>query len=321
MAETLYLVIPCYNEEEVLPITSKAVAEKLEALVREGKISQKSRIMFVDDGSKDKTWEIISKLSRNYPVFTGVKLSRNRGHQNALLAGLMTAKEKADIVISMDADLQDDIDTIDGFLEKRNEGCEIVYGVRSDRKTDTRFKKWTAQGYYKFLSKMGVEITYNHADFRLMSKKALDGLEQFGEVNLFLRGIVPMVGYKSGIVEYKRSKRAAGESKYPLKKMLALAFEGITSMSVKPIRLITFLGFALFGVSLLMMIYFLVTYFLGKTVQGWATIVISIWAIGGLQLLAIGIIGEYIGKIYLETKARPKFLIEENLEDNENIHE
>lgn len=314
MLETLYVVVPCYNEEEVLAISSKAILEKISGLISAGEISQNSRIMFVDDGSKDKTWEIITALSKENPLFTGIKLSRNRGHQNALLAGLMTAKQKADIVISMDADLQDDINAIDGFLKKRKEGCEIVYGVRSSRKTDTFFKRFTAQTYYKFLSKMGVEITYNHADYRLMSKKALDALESFGEVNLFLRGMVPMVGFKSDIVEYERNPRAAGESKYPLKKMLGLAFEGITSLSIKPIRFITSLGISLFAVSIVMLIYFLVIYFMGKTVQGWATIVISIWAIGGLQLMAIGVIGEYIGKIYLETKSRPKFIIEENLD-------
>ncbi len=315
MAEILYIVIPCYNEEAVLPITSKALKEKIEQLIAGGKISSASRVMFVDDGSKDKTWELIESLHSSDDLFVGIKLSRNRGHQNALLAGLMTAKGRADIVISMDADLQDDVNAIDGFLEKRNEGCEIVYGVRSSRASDTKFKKFTAQGYYKVLEKMGVEITYNHADYRLMSKRALEALSEFKEVNLFLRGLVHLVGFKTGVVEYERSKRAAGESKYPLKKMLSFAFEGITSLSVKPIRFITFLGVLLFGVSIAMLIYFLVTYFLGKTVQGWATIVISIWGIGGLQLLAIGIIGEYIGKIYLETKARPKFIIDKDLEE------
>lgn len=314
MAEILYVVVPCYNEEEVLPITSKALSEKISQLVLSEKISPLSRIMFVDDGSKDKTWEIIESLHNENPIFTGIKLSRNKGHQNALLAGLMSAKEKADVVVSMDADLQDDIDAIDGFLEKRAEGCEVVYGVRSNRKTDSAFKRWTAQSYYKILEKMGVEITYNHADYRLMSKKALDALESFSEVNLFLRGIVPMVGFKSDVVSYERNKRAAGKSKYPLKKMLGFAFEGITSLSIKPIRFITTLGIALFCISIIMLAYFLVTYFLGNTVQGWATIVISIWAIGGLQLLAIGIIGEYIGKIYLETKARPKYIVEKELD-------
>ena len=315
MAEILYLVVPCYNEEEVLPITSKAVKEKMNNLITAGRISDKSRIMFVDDGSKDRTWELIEELHQSDSIFTGVKLSHNRGHQNALLAGLMTAKEYADILVSMDADLQDDIGAIDGFLDKRAEGCEIVYGVRSSRKTDTKFKRWTAETYYKVLAKMGVEITYNHADYRLMSKRAVEALAEYKEVNLFLRGIVKMIGFKSDTVEYERNVRAAGESKYPLKKMLAFAFEGITSLSIKPIRFITSLGILIFGVSIIMLIYFLITYIVGNVVAGWSTVVISIWAIGGLQLLSIGIIGEYIGKIYLETKARPKFTIETNLEE------
>lgn len=313
-AETLYIVIPCYNEEEMLPITAKALEEKMGKLFDSKKISTKSKVMLVDDGSKDKTWEIISDLSTQYPFITGIKLSRNKGHQNALLAGLMTAKERADIVISMDADLQDDINAIDGMLEKRAEGCDIVYGVRSSRKKDTFFKRFTAQGYYKMLKWFGVDIIYNHADYRLMSKRALEGLEQFKEVNLFLRGIVPMVGYKSDIVTYERNERAAGESKYPLKKMLAFAFEGITSLSIKPIRTITTLGILIFTVSILFVIYFFIIHLCGKTVQGWTTIVLSVWALGGLQLFAIGVIGEYIGKIYLETKHRPKFIIEKDLE-------
>ena len=313
--ETLYLVIPCYNEEDMLPITSKALLEKMNSLISGGKISADSKVMFVDDGSKDKTWEIIQVLHNFSSMFTGLKLSRNKGHQNALLAGLMTAKNYADIIISMDADLQDDINAIDGFLEKRAEGCDIVYGVRSSREKDTTFKRGTAQAYYKILAKMGVEITYNHADYRLMSRRAVEGLAEFKEVNLFLRGLVPMVGYKSGIVTYVRAERQAGESKYPLKKMLMFAVEGITSLSVKPIRFITSLGLGVFLISLIMLVYFFITYCAGKAVSGWSTIVISIWALGGLQLLAIGVIGEYIGKIYLESKARPKFIIETNLEE------
>lgn len=308
--EVLYLVVPCYNEEEMLPITCERLSEKLASLIKKGEISEKSRMMFVDDGSKDKTWEIISRLSSENNLVAGVKLSRNKGHQNALLAGLMTSKEISDITISLDADLQDDVDAIDGMLEKRREGCDIVYGVRSSRKTDTAFKRMTAQGYYKLLKTLGVDITYNHADYRLMSKRALEGLESFKEVNLFLRGIVPMIGFKSDIVTYERHERIAGESKYPLKKMLTFAFEGITSLSIKPIRFITSLGVLIFSISLLLMIYFLVVWLCGKTVPGWTTIVLSVWAIGGLQLLAIGVIGEYIGKIYLETKERPKFIIE-----------
>lgn len=315
--ETLYLVIPCYNEEDMLPITAKALLEKMNYLIDSGKVAPDSKVMFVDDGSKDRTWEIIETLHNFSGLFTGIKLSRNKGHQNALLAGLMTAKKYADILISMDADLQDDINAIDGFLEKRAEGCDIVYGVRSSRQKDTAFKRGTAQSYYKILAKMGVEITYNHADYRLMSKRAVEGLARFKEVNLFLRGLVPMIGYKSDVVTYERAERQAGESKYPLKKMLAFAMEGITSLSVKPIRFITTLGLAVFLISLIMLIYFFITWCVGKAVSGWATIVISIWALGGLQLLAIGVIGEYIGKIYLETKERPKFIIETNLEEDE----
>ena len=313
--EIMYLVIPCYNEEEMLPITVKALHEKMSALITEKKISPQSRVMFVDDGSADNTWQLIEKFHRENSVFTGLKLSRNRGHQNALLAGLITAKKYADIIVSMDADLQDDINAIDGFLEKRAEGCEIVYGVRSSRETDTGFKRMTAQGYYKILAAMGVEITYNHADYRLMSRRAVEALEEFKEVNLFLRGMVPMVGFKSDVVTYERAARQAGESKYPLKKMISLAVEGITSLSIKPIRFITALGFMIFFVSIIMLIYFLTVHFMGKTVAGWTTTVVSVWALGGLQLLAIGVIGEYIGKIYLETKARPKFIIETDLEE------
>ena len=315
MMEVMYLVIPCYNEEEMLPITAQALIKKMDALIGEKKISPKSKVMFVDDGSKDRTWELIEQLHASSELFTGLKLSRNKGHQNALLAGLMTAKEYADIIVSMDADLQDDINAIDGFLEKRAEGCEIVYGVRSSRETDTGFKRFTAQSYYKILASMGVEITYNHADYRMMSKKAVEALAEFKEVNLFLRGMVPMVGFKSDIVTYERAARQAGESKYPLKKMISFAVEGITSLSIKPIRFITTLGFMIFFVSIIMLIYFLVIHFMGRTVPGWTTTVVSVWALGGLQLLAIGIIGEYIGKIYLETKARPKFIIETNLEE------
>lgn len=317
--ETLYFVIPCYNEEEMLPITAKALIRKRDELVESGRITPESKIMFVDDGSKDKTWELIEKLNEAAPaVFTGVKLSRNRGHQNALLAGMMTAVKHADIIVSMDADLQDDINAVDGFLDKREEGCDIVYGVRSSREKDTAFKRGTAQGYYKLLAKMGVEITYNHADYRLMSRRAVEALAEFTEVNLFLRGLVPMVGFKSDTVEYVRSERQAGESKYPLKKMISFAIEGITSLSIKPIRFITALGFTVFMISLLMLIYFLVIHFMGKTVHGWTTTVVSVWALGGLQLLAIGVIGEYIGKIYLETKHRPKFLIERDLENEDD---
>lgn len=312
--QTLYLVIPCYNEEEVLPETAKRLTQKMTQMISDGLISQKSRIAFVDDGSKDRTWELVEEMHRQNKFVCGVKLSRNKGHQNALLAGLMTVKDHCDMAISLDADLQDDIEAIDRFVEKYYEGCDIVYGVRSSRESDTFFKRTSAQSFYKIMKFLGVDIVYNHADYRLMSKRALEELENFKEVNLFLRGIIPLIGFRCDVVTYERHERFAGESKYPLKKMLAFAFDGITSFSIKPIRLISTLGAAIFGVSLLMLLYFLIIYFLGKTVAGWATIVISIWAIGGLQLLATGIIGEYIGKIYLETKGRPKFVVETFLE-------
>lgn len=313
--DTLYLVIPCYNEQEVLPETSKQLLEKMTSLIKKEKISDKSKIVFVNDGSKDKTWELIEQLHAENPIYQGVKLSRNRGHQNALLAGLMTVKEHCDMAISLDADLQDDIDAIDEMVDKYYEGNDIVYGVRNARDTDTAFKKKTAQGYYKVLKFLGVDIVYNHADYRLMSKRALDGLESFKEVNLFLRGVVPMIGYKSDCVYYARKERFAGESKYPLKKMLAFAWEGITSLSVKPIRMIMTLGSLIFLVSIGILIYSLIRFIMGDTITGWTSTVISIWAIGGLQLLAVGIIGEYIGKIYLETKERPKFIVEKYLND------
>ena len=313
MENTLFLVIPCYNEEEVLNETASRLSEKMNALIESRKISENSRICFVNDGSKDKTWEIIKNLNAENNIFRGINLSRNRGHQNALLAGLMTVKGECDAAISLDADLQDDINAIDEMTEKWLGGCDVVYGVRSARKKDTFFKKTTAQGYYKLLKAMGVDITYNHADYRLMSKRALDGLESFKEVNIFLRGIVHMIGYKSDIVMYERQERFAGESKYPLKKMLAFAFEGITSLSIKPIRMITTLGLIIFLISIFMLIYFLIRHFTGATVTGWTSLAVSLWALGGLQLLAIGVIGEYIGKIYLETKERPKFIIDEYL--------
>lgn len=308
--DILYLVIPCYNEEAVLHETAKQLLEKMNSMFDRGMISRESKIMFVNDGSRDKTWEIIQELHESNPIYSGVKLSRNKGHQNALLAGLMTAKEKADMAISLDADLQDDVDVIDQMVEKYYEGNDVVYGVRSARDTDTFFKKFTAEGFYKIMQAMGVEIVFNHADYRLMSKRALEGLSEFREVNLFLRGIVPLIGYKSDIVTYERHERFAGESKYPLKKMLAFATDGITSFSIKPIRMITTCGFLIFAISILMLLYFLVVHFMGRTVHGWTSTIVSIWAIGGLQLLAIGIVGEYIGKIYLETKARPKYIIE-----------
>lgn len=307
--EILYLVIPCYNEEAVLHETAKQLKEKIMSMISQGIISEKSRIMFVNDGSKDDTWDIIQELHKQDKIFSGVTLSRNRGHQNALLAGLMTAKKYADMVISLDADLQDDIHAIDKFVEKYYEGYDVVYGVRNKRETDTFFKRNTALAFYKFQAFMGVDAIYNHADYRLMSKRALEGLEEFKEVNLFLRGIVPLIGYKYTTVGYDRNERFAGESKYPLKKMLAFAFDGITSFSVKPIRFVTMTGFMIFIGSILVILYSLIRKFLGFTVSGWTFLACSIWVLGGIQLLGLGIIGEYIGKIYSETKERPRFII------------
>ena len=314
-APVVYLVVPCYNEEEALPVTAEKLTEKMRRLCWDGKISPASRVVLVDDGSKDATWECIAALHAESPLFQGIKLSRNCGHQRALLAGLMTVRDHCDAVISMDADLQDDIDAMDEMIEKFCEGCEIVYGVRSDRKTDTVFKRGTAQAYYKMMRLMGVEMVYNHADYRLMSSRVLRELADYEEVNLVLRGLVPMLGYRTDVVYYARAPRMQGESKYPLKKMLAFAFEGITSLSIKPIRMITMLGVGIFLVSLAMLIYVLIRHFLGYTVVGWTFLAVSLWGIGGLQLLSIGIVGEYIGKIYLETKRRPRYHLETYLGD------
>lgn len=313
MGKILYLVIPCYNEEEVLPITSKKVLDKLKQLINEKKISASSKVLFVDDGSSDNTWQLIEKYSKEDKIFKGVKLTRNKGHQNALLAGLNVANKYADISISMDADLQDDINAIDNMVEENKLGAEIVYGVRSSRKKDTWFKKHTAQGYYKLMSKLGVDLVYNHADYRLLSKVALEKLLEYNEVNMFLRGIIPQIGYKSSIVYYERNERVAGTSKYPLKKMINFAIDGITSFSIKPLKLITLLGLVISFFSFIIMIYSLIVKFTGHTVSGWAFIVISIWLIGGIQMLCIGVIGEYIGKIYSETKRRPKYFIEKEI--------
>ena len=315
MAHKLMVVIPCYNEEEVLPETSRRLVEKMASLEKKGLITPDSRVLLVNDGSRDRTWEMICELHKENPLFEGVKLSRNRGHQNALLAGLMTARNRCDISISMDADLQDDMDAMDRFIEKYNEGCDVVYGVRNKRETDTFFKRETALMFYRLMKGLGVDITYNHADYRLMSNRALNALAQFGEVNLFLRGLAPLVGFQSDVVTYDRSERFAGESKYPLKKMLAFAIDGITSFSVKPLRLITSVGLGIFVVSLFMLLYTLISWIAGKTVVGWTSTLASIWMIGGIQLLSLGIIGEYVGKIYNETKRRPRFIIERYLND------
>lgn len=317
--KVLYIVVPCYNEEEVLEETTRQLKEKMKNLIKDKKISKESRVMYVNDGSKDNTWKMIEEISEKEKLFTGISLSRNRGHQNALLGGLMTAKNYADIVISMDADLQDDINAIDEMIDKYYEGADIVYGVRSARKTDTWFKKTTAEGFYKFMKMMGADIVYNHADYRLASKRVLDELEKFNEVNLFLRGMFPLIGYKTEVVYYERNERVDGESKYPLKKMLNFAWDGITSFSVKPLRLICTMGFIMLFISLIIMIYSLIRKITGNTVDGWTFIIISIWFLGGIQMISTGIIGEYIGKVYKETKRRPRYIICKNLNDEKRI--
>lgn len=309
----LYIVVPCYNEEEVLEETNRRLIDKLNKLIKDKIISDKSRIMYVNDGSKDLTWNLIEKLHKDSKLVTGVKLSRNRGHQNALLAGLMTAREHADVVISMDADLQDDIDAVDEMMEKYYEGSEIVYGVRSSRKKDTFFKKFTAEGFYKFMKFMGVDIVFNHADYRLTSKVVLDELSNYKEVNLFLRGLFPLIGFNTDIVYYERAERFAGESKYPLKKMLAFAWEGITSFTVKPLKMIMNLGLLIAFLSFIFLIYVVVGYFTGNSVSGWTTIIVLLCLFSGIQIFCIGIIGEYLGKVYIETKERPRFCIEKVL--------
>ena len=308
---TLYLVIPCYNEEEVLPETSRRLAEKLDALEKAEKIGPESRVLFVDDGSRDATWGIIESLSHQDSRFGGVKLSRNKGHQNALLAGLTVANGRCDAVISLDADLQDDINAIDEMVDRFHEGNEVVYGVRSSRASDTVFKRSTAEGFYKLMRMLGVDIVDNHADYRLLSRRALAALLEFKEVNLFLRGIVPLIGFQSTSVAYERAERFAGESKYPLKKMLLFAFDGITSFSIRPIRLVTLLGAVIFGTSLIGLLILLIQKLFGQTVQGWTTLMGSIWLLGGIQLLCLGIIGEYVGRIYQEAKHRPRFIIDQ----------
>ena len=317
MAKILYLVIPCYNEEEVLADTAGKLDKKMKELMAEGLIDVKSRIIFVNDGSMDLTWKIIEDLHNKDTLFGGINLTRNRGHQNALLAGLMTVKDDADIVISLDADLQDDINVFEEMLRKNNEGYDVVYGVRNDRKKDSFFKRHTAQMFYKLTNKLGGDLIYNHADFRLMSRRALEGLAQFEEVNLFLRGIVPLIGYPSTIVEYERKERLAGKSKYPLRKMMSFAIEGITSLSIKPMKFVTGMGIFVFLVSIAMMIYAFVSYFTGRAVAGWTSILISVWAIGGMVLLGLGIVGSYIGKIYLETKKRPRYIVEKYINERE----
>ena len=311
----LYIVIPCYNEQEVLPITAPMFLKKLTQLCDDGLIADDSRIMFVNDGSSDGTWELIRALSEENEHYIGISQSRNRGHQNALLAGLMEARDRCDISISIDCDGQDDIDAMDKMVAAYLDGCDVVYGVRSSRETDSFFKRTTAQGFYKLLEKMGAEVVYNHADYRLLSARVLTELANFKEVNLFLRGMVPLVGFKSTCVEYARAERLAGNSKYPLKKMLSLAADGITSLSVKPLRLITSFGVFVALLSFVGVIWAIVSALCGETVAGWASTTCIVCFVGGVQLICLGIIGEYIGKIYLETKGRPRYIISERTYD------
>lgn len=308
---TVYLVVPCYNEEEVLPETHRRLSEKLLGLIASGAAAPESRVLFVDDGSRDDTWHLISEYAAGDGLFCGVKLAHNRGHQNALLAGLMTAMPRCDCAVSLDADLQDDVGVLDEFLEKFRAGCDVVYGVRRRRDTDGAFKRTTAEGFYKVMEKLGVEVVYNHADYRLMSRRALEALSEYGEVNLFLRGIVPSIGYKSDRVYYDRSERFAGESKYPLRKMIAFAVDGITSFSVKPLKLISNLGILVSLLSVFGLLYALISFLCGAAVPGWTAIVCSIWLLGGIQLLCLGVVGTYVGKIYSEAKGRPRYRIEE----------
>lgn len=312
--DKLGIVVPCYNEEEVLKIASEALRGVLEDLIRKGKISEDSFILFVNDGSRDRTWELIEEEHAAHPLqVCGVKLAANVGHQFALTAGLITAKDMCDVTVSIDADLQDDVNVIEEMIDKYHAGCDIVYGVRRERKTDTFFKRTTAQAFYKLMSLMGVKTVYNHADFRLMSRRAVEEFSKYKETNLFLRGMMPLIGYQTDNVYYDRKERVAGESKYPLKKMLALAFNGISSFSVKPISLILGMGLFILFVSFIALIYALVSYFTGHVVPGWTSLILSIWFLGGLQLLAIGLVGQYIGKVYIEVKQRPRYNIEKVL--------
>lgn len=315
MSRVLYIIVPCFNEEAVLPITSKIFLKKLQQLIAEDKISTKSRVLFVDDGSIDRTWEIISELSKADPHFIGIRQSRNRGHQNAVLAGLMEAKDQCDITISIDCDGQDDVNAMDAMVDAYADGYEVVYGVRSKRDTDTFFKRFTAEAYYKLLKRMGAEVVFNHADYRLVSSRVLQEFANFKEVNLFLRGMIPLVGFKSTSVYYKREKRIAGESHYPLSKMLALAFDGITSLSVKPLQLIAVFGGIVAVISFIGVIWAVVSGLTGNTVPGWASTICIVCFMGGVQLVCLGVIGEYIGKIYMETKRRPRYIISERTEN------
>lgn len=311
----LYLVFPCYNEEDVLPVTIDETNNKMSQLINSAIISNLSKVLFVDDGSFDDTWSLIENAHDVNNIFLGIKFSKNRGHQNALYAGLMVAKNYSDITISMDADLQDDLNIIDSMIDEYNKGFQIVYGVRSSRETDSFFKRFSAESFYKFMKFLGVELIFNHADCRLMSKISLEALEEYGEVNLFLRGIVPQLGFKTTELYYERNKRKLGESKYPFKKMLEFAFEGITSFSIRPLKMIAFIGFIMAVLSFFVMIYALIVKIMGNVVSGWTFIIISIWLVSGIQMLSVGIIGEYVGKMYIETKKRPRYIIEKELFD------
>lgn len=315
---TVYFVIPCYNEEEVLSETVKRLTAKLDSMRSAGIANEKSRMLLVDDGSKDKTWELIEKFNKENNYVEGVKLAHNRGHQNALVAGLETAMKYCDCAISLDADLQDDIEVLDEFVRKYIDGCDVVYGVRKKRDKDSFFKKTTAEGFYKVMKVLGVDVVFNHADYRLMSRRALEGLSDYTEVNLFLRGIVPLIGYRSDYVYYDRSERFAGESKYPLKKMISFALDGITSFSVKPLKIISNLGILISVLSIFGLLYALISYFTGNAVSGWTATICSIWLLGGLQMLSLGVVGGYVGKIYSESKRRPRYLIETHLQNEEN---
>lgn len=319
MDTILYMIIPCYNEEQVLPITSELFLEELRQLVAKGKISDESKILFVNDGSKDKTWEIVERLAKEDRHFAGISQSRNRGHQNAVLAGLMEAKDMADITISIDCDGQDDIGAMEAMVDAYHDGCEVVYGVRSKRDTDTFFKRFTAESFYKFLNKMGAEVVYNHSDYRLISSRVLQEFANFKEVNLFLRGMIPLVGFKSTSVYYERHERMAGESHYPLSKMLGLAIDGITSMSIKPLHMITGLGVGFAVLSFIGVVWAVVSQIMGKTVAGWASIICIVCFMGGIQMICLGVLGEYIGKIYMETKARPRYIISERTYDKKEV--
>ena len=321
MSNVLYVIVPCYNEEDILPNTSDALLVQLSEMISCGIISAKSKILFVDDGSSDKTWNLILKISNSEKRVEGIKLSHNQGHQNALFAGMMYVKNKCDCMISVDADLQDDITIFPEFVKKYNEGCDVVYGVRSERKKDSAFKRFTAQCFYKFMNLMGAETVYNHADYRLMSRRALEALSEYREVNLFLRGIVPLIGFKSDSILYARKERTAGETKYPLKKMINFALDGITSFSAKPIRLISVFGMLCSLLSIGGLLYALLSYSFGYTVPGWTALTCSIWFLGGIQLLSIGMLGEYVSKVFSEVKNRPKYFIEEIVKNNNDVAE